>query len=93
MRLSPVEQDIIKSTIRRFDPEARVFLFGSRANDELRGGDIDLLILSENLRPVQRIDIKVELKKKLGDQKIDIIIASDLSKPFTRIAYQQATKL
>jgi len=40
------EVETIKSTVTGEDPEARVYLFGSRADDNARGGDIDLLIES-----------------------------------------------
>jgi predicted nucleotidyltransferase len=93
MRLTQTEHTAIVQTVKHFDPDARVYLFGSRTDDTKRGGDIDLLIMSNTLRGDQRIDIRVELQKRLGDQKIDIIIARDLSKPFTRIAHAQAVRL
>jgi len=43
MRLSTQQIQVIKQTTREiFGPEAKVSLFGSRLNDQLRGGDIDL---------------------------------------------------
>jgi predicted nucleotidyltransferase len=93
MRLTGQQREDMAATIRRFDPDARGYLFGSRVDDSKRGGDIDLLILSDTLKKDQRIDIRAELKKRLGQQKIDIVIAHDLSKPFTRIAIQEAVPL
>jgi hypothetical protein len=52
-----------------------------------------LLVFSNTIKKSERIDIKVELKRKIGDQKIDIVIESDLSKPFTRLAYQTSVQL
>lgn len=42
MRLTKQEVQIIKSAILQVDPEARIFLFGSRVDDQKKGGDIDL---------------------------------------------------
>ena len=49
MRLSESEQQVIKQSIYVLDKQAKIVLFGSRANDEARGGDIDLLIVSDNI--------------------------------------------
>ena len=38
VRLSMEEVETIKSTVTGEDPEARVYLFGSRADDNARGG-------------------------------------------------------
>jgi len=49
-------------------------LFGSRTSDTTTGGDIDLMIITEN--PVnKRIlrTIRVEFYKKYGWQKIDLV--------------------
>jgi predicted nucleotidyltransferase len=49
VRLSQTERQIISQTIHRVDATATVYLYGSRADDNARGGDIDLLVLSEKL--------------------------------------------
>jgi hypothetical protein len=56
-----------------------VILFGSRTNDRLRGGDIDLFIKS-----TQGIDLKLGTKIKfmtdlvmlIGDQKINVVLGN-----------------
>jgi predicted nucleotidyltransferase len=58
-------------------------LFGSRADDTRRGGDIDLLILLDgsldnaNLVALaeKRLQYLVMLEKALGERKIDLITA------------------
>jgi predicted nucleotidyltransferase len=74
MRISPRERSAIKDVVRRLDEKAKVYLFGSRTDDRLRGGDIDLLIVSDRLSWADKLDLLVELKEKLGDQKIDLLI-------------------
>jgi len=49
MRLSIFEQEAIKNAVAQGDKEAKVYLFGSRVDDTKRGGDIDILILSQVL--------------------------------------------
>ncbi|HEY6171823.1 MAG TPA: nucleotidyltransferase domain-containing protein [Candidatus Kapabacteria bacterium] len=73
MRLEQIERNIILSTIARLMPKASVYLFGSRTDDTRRGGDIDLLLIGKGITRENVRHLKIELKDKLGDQKIDII--------------------
>jgi predicted nucleotidyltransferase len=93
MRLSKTEIEAISQTIRHLDNLARIYLFGSRVDDAKRGGDIDLLILSENLSETDRGAIRLSLHEKLGEQKIDILIARDLSDPFVRVAFNEGVEI
>jgi uncharacterized protein len=93
LRLSKTEIEAISQTIRHLDDQARICLFGSRADDRKRGGDIDLLILSEKLSESDRGTIRLILHEKLGEQKIDIVIARDLSDPFVRVALSEGVLL
>jgi len=52
--------------------DKKVILFGSRVNDNAKGGDIDLYI-DEDLNVEEIAIIKAKLIKKIGDRKIDII--------------------
>lgn len=86
MRLSDSERKSIREIILKLDPHAQIYLFGSRVHDDKKGGDIDLLILSSKITNTHRRDIKLKLYSALGEQKIDLLIASDASDPFVRIA-------
>jgi predicted nucleotidyltransferase len=75
------------------DPKASVYLFGSRADDSQKGGDIDLLIISKKIKPADKIDLKAAIFEKLEEQKIDIVITGDIEKPFVKIALKQGVML
>lgn len=78
MRLT-VEQRraIVEETARCFGPDARVRLFGSRTNDEVRGGDIDLHVEAEGT-PGDLLDRELKLYarliRRLGERRIDIVV-------------------
>lgn len=74
MRLSDKERDQIVSAVKELDSLATVYLFGSRTKLELKGGDIDLLVLSDTLTFSDKVSLLVTLKAALGDQKIDLSI-------------------
>jgi predicted nucleotidyltransferase len=68
---------ITESARRRFGPDARVYLFGSRTDDTRRGGDIDLYVESDTPIPDRskaERGFEVDLLKALGDRKIDIVV-------------------
>ncbi len=76
MRLQSKEiQTIIQIAKDIYGETVQVYLFGSRLNDEKRGGDIDLLVRStgEKKGVLARIRMTARLKLHLGDQKIDVI--------------------
>lgn len=79
MRLSAEAARIIRQTAEeQFGAGTRVLLFGSRADDRARGGDIDLCI--QPARPVTQPGLAVarfeaRLISQLGDQKIDVVLA------------------
>ena len=69
------KQTIIQIAKDIYGETVKVYLFGSRLNDEKRGGDIDLLVRStgEKKGVLARIRMTARLKLHLGDQKIDVI--------------------
>lgn len=80
MRLKKEEIDAIKQTAATyFGSDANVYIFGSRAVDTKRGGDIDIYI-ETNLKIDSRelykkkLSYAIALDKKIGEQKIDIIV-------------------
>lgn len=82
MRLTDFEKVTIKETAKDiFGSDAKIFLFGSRTDDSIKGGDIDLFIeTSKNSSLQDKISFIVKLKLKLGDQKIDVVVNSPKQK-------------
>lgn len=76
MRLTEEERKLIREAgLRHFGVVP--YLFGSRLNDAARGGDIDLFIpgdWSPQDAVPQRIRFCAELRRCLGDQKIDVVM-------------------
>lgn len=71
-----MEKKIIKAAAKDiFGLGTRIFLFGSRVNDSLKGGDIDLYIETEKHALLQdKISLLSHLKLNIGDQKIDVVV-------------------
>lgn len=63
----------------------QVRLFGSRVDDERRGGDIDLYISGVKLDAEAELETKlrflVKLKQRLGEQRIDVVFAPAADQP------------
>lgn len=74
MRLSNHDREHILDIILSRDAGAKVYLYGSRVDDSLKGGDIDLWICSDHLKFSDKIEIIDEIKCRIGDQKIDLSI-------------------
>jgi len=75
------------------DPQAEIYLFGSRTNDGGQGGDIDLLVISKQIDLMTKLDILGELHRRLGDRRIDMVVTSDPTQPFMRIAQAEGIRL
>jgi len=92
MRLTKHQIDRIKQLVTEvFGSEVDVRLFGSRLDDDQKGGDIDLLVSSDALIPgklKKSLLLTAKLQIALGDQPIDILVL-DPSTP-TNPIYEQA---
>ena len=78
MRLTEHQRESIKSVVTSvIGEESRIWLFGSRADDSKRGGDIDLLIETETVVP-NRVGALCQLEGalavRLGNRKIDVLL-------------------
>lgn len=96
MRLSEYQIDLINQTVLSIaGPETDVYLFGSRLNDAVKGGDIDLFIESATPLPLmRRARIKIQLESMLC-LPVDLVCKAkgEDDKPFHTIARNNAVKL
>lgn len=78
MRLTTEQQATIKQLADDvFGLGIRVSLFGSRLDDSVRGGDIDLLITSDKIienKVHKSLKLTARLQMSLGDQPIDVLV-------------------
>lgn len=77
MRISEeMAQSLVDLARLHIDENARVWLFGSRARDEARGGDIDIMIEALGIQsPLQRkINFRLAFEDIWGEQKLDIVL-------------------
>lgn len=93
MRLKKEEILAIKDIVNKLDAGCRIILYGSRADDSKKGGDIDLLLFSKKLKFNDKIEILARLNEKLGEQKIDIIITGNNLNPFVKNAENSGVEL
>ncbi len=98
MRLTPHEVAAIKAAAREaFGDNAVVRLFGSRVDDAIEGGDVDLHVETNPLpdMPRKRFDFVLTLYRRLDHDKIDVIVSQRGGTPrgFERIAYRDGIVL
>lgn len=78
MRLTTEQVQVIRQTAQRvLGASARVSVFGSRAQDDRRGGDIDLFFETDALlenRTKVLCQLRGALTLALGERKIDVIL-------------------
>ena len=96
MRLTEHKRlSIIQTFSDFFDSADHLWLFGSRVNDEARGGDIDLYIETHisdrRLLFDKKLAFLSRLQLKIGEQKIDVVI-NVLSENRNLPIYQEARK-
>ena len=88
MRLQKRETKIIKEVVKKiFGSETEVYLFGSRINDEKKGGDIDLFIVADKPSYENKIKALAGLKRELH-KSVDIV----LHRNYDRDIEQEAIK-
>lgn len=93
MRLKEIEIEAIKTAVKKYDENAEIYLFGSRTDDTKKGGDIDILIISEKLKNKEIRKIRLEIFDLMGEQKIDIVTAPAINSAFIEYAYRSGIRL
>ncbi len=99
MRLTENQVAAIRQAVAdTFGAGAQVWLFGSRVDDNKRGGDIDLLVhpgpeVSSDLL-LRKIRLLGQLECALGERKIDIVIEHNADpRPIVQVAHQTGIRL
>ncbi len=98
MRLEPDLVTRLVAELRQvYGPDADIWLFGSRVDDQPKGGDIDLYIEPADDRNAldRSLESRRRLFRLLGDRKVDLLVrprTRDAS-PIERIARKSGIKL
>jgi len=95
MRLGVDEAKTVRQEIRRLDPDAEIYLYGSRADDSARGGDIDLLVLSDKLGFRDVLRLRTAILDQLGWQQLDLVVRrrDQLNEPLAAAARETGVRL
>lgn len=93
MRISSAEIDNLLGSIKQIDQNASVYLFGSRTDDQKKGGDIDIAILSKLVNLKEKIEIKYKFYQAFGEQKLDLLIVSDENMAFWQVVRNESILL
>jgi predicted nucleotidyltransferase len=99
MRLTPAQIDTIKSTAQAVLGEgAQVTLFGSRVDDEQKGGDVDLMVevtqaIADPAVLAARLSSRVS--RSMHGRRVDVILKAPnlMEQPIHRIAKQEGIRL
>ena len=86
MRLSNKDLEFIKKTIKTYIDDAKVYIFGSMLDDNKKGGDIDIFIITD-----KKIDFltKAKIKEKLEYEllrEVDLVFHTDFNRAIEKEA-------
>ncbi|MFV5703584.1 nucleotidyltransferase family protein [Flavobacterium sp. XS2P12] len=74
MRIATAQKKFIYDYWKEKEPSNQVYLFGSRVDDSKKGGDIDILVLSDKkLHHTDLFKMKQLFFSKFGAQKMDVV--------------------
>jgi predicted nucleotidyltransferase len=95
MRLRADDAQAIREETQRADPAAEIYLFGSRTDDAARGGDIDLLVVSDQLNFRDLLQLRARILDRIGWQQLDLLVRrrGELEQPMAAAALQTGVKL
>ncbi len=95
MRLNDKQIRAIKRYFKECFGEGDIYLFGSRADESRRGGDIDLYISTPNRDNLvaKKLNFLVRLKREIGEQKIDVVLDWGKDRLIDKIAKERGIRL
>jgi uncharacterized protein len=99
MRLTTAQIEVIRETTRQvLGDGARVILFGSRVKDNLKGGDVDLMVeTSENVSEPAVLSARLasRVSRAMDGRKVDVVIKAPnlMIQPIHKIAAESGVVL
>lgn len=94
MRLNQNQVKILKDKLETICSNAQLYLFGSRVDDDKKGGDIDLIVVSKEVTKRDLRYLRIEFFKHFGEQKLDIILDDgEFKNPFIKHILKKAVLL
>jgi predicted nucleotidyltransferase len=99
MRLTTAQIELICSTAKQLLGErARVTLFGSRVDDSLKGGDVDLLVeVSDAIAEPARLSARLasRISRAMNGRRVDVVLGAPnlLQQPIHEVARQTGVVL
>lgn len=94
MRLQDEEVSLLKNKLKELSGTAKLYLFGSRVDDNKQGGDIDLLIVTKELTNKDVRKLRIEFFKVFGEQKLDIVVDDgSFTNPFHKLIFKKSILL
>jgi predicted nucleotidyltransferase len=92
MRISDeIARQAIDVISTQFGSTAKIWLFGSRVDDQKRGGDVDIFVETDTSDVLRKLKCKSALID-LFDLKVDLIVGNG-DKPIHRIAKTTGIRL
>jgi len=95
MRLTEFEIKSIIESFWKYFKIGDIYLFGSRVDNTQKGGDIDLYIDTQDSDDLfeKKLQMIRDIKAKIGEQKIDVIISRDKTRDIEKEAIIKGVKL
>jgi predicted nucleotidyltransferase len=95
MRLPPQEVVALREEVARLDPAAEIYLYGSRVDDTARGGDVDLLVVSDHIGFRDLLRLRRAILDRIGWQQLDLVVRrrGELDDPLAVAARTMGVKL
>jgi predicted nucleotidyltransferase len=95
MRLNNTELKALRAILGELDPAGRIYLYGSRADDTRRGGDIDIYLQAS--RPIElktRLLTQYRLQQAC-DTRVDLLVKNPAQPelPIHQIAIERGVLL
>lgn len=95
MRLDADTLKTIREEVWRLDAAAEIYLFGSRADDAAKGGDIDLLVVTDRLDFRGELRLRTRILDRIGWQQLDLLVRrrNQLDEPLVALARETGIRL